>query len=145
MNPSNDLIDLTFEILRHVRKKMVCAPVKDVRPVNFLQMHGLFIISEHEGLTMKELSEHMKVSAPTSTSFVNRLVRSKWIERVSDDKNRKLVRLRLTATGKEVLKEKMQERRGLLHGIVSLLSEQDQKDLARIYRNLLTSLSRHHE
>lgn len=142
MRNSDDLIDLTFEVSRCMRRYMHTL-IMD-KSVNWLQMHALIQLSEQEGITMTEIAQFMKVSAPTATSFVNRLVKLKWIERKSDATNRKLVRLYLTDAGKKILKEKVKQRREIMQKVVTLLSEQDQKDLARIYRNLLLALSRSH-
>ncbi|MBP9773445.1 MAG: MarR family transcriptional regulator [Candidatus Peribacteraceae bacterium] len=141
MKYSNDLIDLTFEVTRHMRKMMVCMD-KDDKSMNWLQMHALSLIADHEGITMKEVATFMKVSAPSATSFVNRLVKMKWVERLTDASNRKLVRLKMTQAGKQMLLEKIAQKKQMMHGIISLLSDEDQAQMVRIYKNLLTSLSR---
>ncbi len=138
---ADHLIDLTFEVTRHMRKVMSSAG-KDDKTMNWLQMHALSLISEHEGITMKEVAAFMKVSAPSATSFVNRLVKMKWIERLTDASNRKLVRLKMTPAGKQMLTEKIAQKKQIMRGIISLLSAEDQAQMIRIYRNLLTSLSR---
>src|SRR5260221_4502922 len=101
MNHSENLIDLTFEVTRFVRKKMASFSSDD-KSVNWLQMHAVLLIAEREGVTMKELAHFMKVSAPSATSFVNRLVKMKWVERIADERNRKLVRLRITSVGQKM-------------------------------------------
>ena len=141
MKHSDDLIDLTFEVSRRMRKVMACAD-KDEKSMNWLQMHALSLISEHEGITMKEVAAFMKISAPSATSFVNRLVKMKWVERVTDVTNRKLVRLRMTDEGKKMLVEKIAQKKNMMRGIIDLLSSDDQEQMIRIYQNLLTSLSR---
>ncbi|MSR86879.1 MarR family transcriptional regulator, partial [Candidatus Peribacteria bacterium] len=63
---------------------------------NLLHIHSLFLISEQEGLTMKEIAKSLHITSPSATSLVNRLVDMKWVGREHDTENRKLVRLRLT-------------------------------------------------
>lgn len=141
MEHSDILIDLTFEVSRLMRRKMASA-TKDDGSMNWLQMNALSLISEHEGVTMKEVAAFMKVSAPSATSFVNRLVKMQWVERTDDVTNRKLVRLKVTQAGKQILTEKIAQKKQMMRGIVSLLSDEDQTDMIRVFRNLLTSLSR---
>ncbi len=107
--------------------------------VNWLQIHALFMINEHGGPTMKELAQTLMVTAPTATSFVNRLVRNKLVDRKADPKNRKLVRLRITTAGRKLMQQKIKERQASMRTIISVLPTKDQNDLIRILERVLDS------
>jgi DNA-binding MarR family transcriptional regulator len=127
-----------FELMRAMRKKMSTSRImnQDACP-NMLQIHVLHMISEHQGITMKEVAGFMKVSSPSATTFVNRLVNLGWVERVADIKNRKLVRLKMTLKGEKVLKDMMTARHKAFELLLSGLPQADQQDFIRILQKLL--------
>lgn len=137
---TDSIMAATLGISRVLRQRMACK-VGDSE-ANFLQMHALVHIREQEGMTMKQLADHLKITSPSATSFVNRLVKLKWVERVTDAENRKLVRLKLTKAGVSMLQTQMNERRNDMRSVLSLLPAKDQKELARILSSLADALQR---
>lgn len=139
---TDDLIDSVFKVMRVVRRQMAC--VKDDEHVNWLQIHSLAFIAEHEGITMKELADRMQVSPPSATSFVGRLVKLQYVERVTDAENRKLVRLKVTPVGREIVGRKLDEKRQKLRHMLSHLSGDDQAHLQRIFTHFLSQCAQSH-
>jgi DNA-binding MarR family transcriptional regulator len=138
---TDQLMAATHSISRSLRQRM--AAYKDSEgDANMLQIHSLVYIREHEGITMKEFAQYLKVTSPSATSFVNRLVKLGWVERFTDDTNRKLVRLRISKKGEGMILTKMKERTAALHQVVSLLPGRDQQELARILTSLAEALRR---
>ena len=134
------LITLSFELGRALRHRMtVCVSGE----VNLLQLHGLAFIGEHPGITMKEFAAKLKITSPSATSFVGRLVRLKLVRRVRDPENRKLVRLALTPAGQRMVHINMQRRRREIARLLSRLSEHDQRELVKILAHLKRALSQH--
>jgi DNA-binding MarR family transcriptional regulator len=111
---------------------------------NMLQIHALLYMRDHEGMTMKQLAEHLKITSPSATSFVNRLVKLKWVERVTDPENRKLVRLRVSNQGNAMLQASMKQRKESMRNVLSLLSPADQESLARILTHLSQAIHTTH-
>src|SRR5665213_2676417 len=113
MNPQQTapdrIITLWMQITRLLHQRMVLLKKEKKSMLNPMQMHALIVIKEHEGLTMKELAQFLRITSPSATSFVNRLVRLKWVKRVSDLTNRKLVRLKLTDSGAKMIAIRMKE------------------------------------
>jgi DNA-binding MarR family transcriptional regulator len=138
---TQDLVDrimgATLGISRTLRQKMAC---KGDEHGNMLQIHALVHIREKEGMTMKEMADYLKITSPSATSFVNRLVKLGWVQRFTDAKNRKLVRLKVSPAGMRMLESKISERKAEMRKVLSLLPAQDQKDLARILSTLSTAL-----
>lgn len=139
-NPIDRVIESTFEIGRIMRHRMKCE-AKDNR-INFLQIHALMLISEQDGITMHELADALHVTSPSATSFVNRLVKMQWLERMHDPHNRKLVRLRVTAKGKALLREKLMLRQKLMREFFSLLGAAEQASLAALHEKLIREYRR---
>jgi DNA-binding MarR family transcriptional regulator len=133
------IVAAALGISRTLRKQMHCKPTEGEG--NMLQVHALMHIREHEGMTMKEVAEHLQITSPSATSFVNRLVKLGWVQRVTDSENRKLVRIKVSEKGDTMLQATMKQRKEHLRGILSLLPTKDQQDLARILTSLAHSLS----
>lgn len=145
MTPSRDaparIIQLWMEISRLLRRKMLKGKTQDPC-MNPMQMHGMLVISEHPDITMTEFATHLHISSPSATSFVDRLVKLKWVERSADQKNRKLVHLRMLPEGRVALEQTMKEHSAVMHDLFSLLAEEDQEQLEHVLKNLKEALAR---
>jgi len=84
----------------HVYSKAILAKAGLSGP----QVWALTILEAHPGLSARELAARMFVHPSTLTGIVERLVRKGAVERVVDRKDRRGVRLSVTATGRRVLK-----------------------------------------
>jgi len=141
--PTDTIINLTFELLRTVRKQFLQKPHMHATDCpSMLQMQVLHMIMEHEGLTMKEVAAFMKVSSPSATSFITRLVNLGLLERVADSKNRKFVRLKITKKGKTQLALKTDMRNKALTNLLSTLTKKDQEDFTRILHALVRTVQK---
>jgi DNA-binding MarR family transcriptional regulator len=63
------------------------------------QWNTLVVIREHENLSVKELAEALKVSAPSASSMVERLVEMGFVNREPSRVDRREVRISLSAAG----------------------------------------------
>ncbi len=129
-----------YEISRIMRQRM---EQQGKERANFLHLHALLIVSEQPGITMKELARALHVTSPSATSLVNRLVKTKLVERRPDPANRKLVRLRITKTGAAQLQEKHRERTAVIRELFGLLTAAEQRTLAVLHEKVLRSYSAH--
>lgn len=125
-----------FPRLMHRRMLHTC---RQNAVANMLQIHALAHLHEQEGMTMTELAKILQVSSPSATSFVNRLVKTGWVERSSDVKNRKLVRLHVTPAGERVLQHTRQARNDVFAEILQALTTEECLAFEQIMRKLLTS------
>lgn len=93
-----------------------------VDPFTCLRVHVLEYILEHQHTEMKELSEFLSITPPSTTSLINRLVRAGSIIRVQDKKDRRKVLLKITPKGKAMLtkgKEHIEEHMGKMFTVLS--------------------------
>jgi DNA-binding MarR family transcriptional regulator len=79
------------------------------------------------------LAENLRVTPPTVTGLVDRLVRSGAVRREEDPKDRRLVRNTLTERGQEVLGEVEREGRTFLGQLFERLSPEQ---LSRLVESL---------
>ena len=97
------------------------------------QIKLLTCFSDRDAFTMTELSRSINVTMPTMTAMVDRLVKSKTIERERDDIDRRVVKVNLTDTGRKVLKKLIRIRREEMEKILMNLNEEEME-------NYLTSI-----
>lgn len=146
MTPKSDtpahIIQLWMEISRLLRRNMTAKGKAADVCMNPMQVHAMMIISDHPNVTMKEFAKHLHISSPSATSFVDRLVKMKLVERCSDPGNRKLIHLNMLPTGRASLDQAMKEHSAAMHDLFSLLSSPDQEQLERILSNLKEALFR---
>lgn len=140
MQALDRIIELTFNLSRLMRHRMLSV-AREGTTVNFLQIHTLAMVNERQGMTMKELADSLHVASPSATSFVNRLESLGWIAREHDQKNRKLVRLRVTPLGAKILREKSRQRTEAIRQALSNLSSAELESLASILEKITLSCS----
>lgn len=140
---TGEIVALWMETARLMKQKFLHAHKGSFNP---LQIFALFVITEHDGLTMKELAQHLRITSPSATSMVNRLVRLGWVKRTADESNRKLVRVIVAPKGKKVFGSMMKHQAQSMGEILSILQPSEQKDFARIlshlHKGLLSQLKR---
>jgi DNA-binding MarR family transcriptional regulator len=92
--------------------------------------------SPPEGNTMGRLSERLHVRQNALTQAADRLVHNGLAERCSDPSDRRVVRLRLTETGRAWMQARRQRRRGHIARLLDCLSEADRSAFLQSVRVL---------
>ncbi|MFH1460123.1 MAG: MarR family transcriptional regulator [Candidatus Omnitrophota bacterium] len=88
----------------------------------------LDLIYTHGPLKMSELSQEIKISLPAMTGLVARLYKMKMVQRISGEKDRRIIRINLTSTGENTVKAFRQQREKIFSEIFSRFSDQERKD-----------------
>lgn len=114
----------------------------DAAQLTILQLHALIFIDRNEAVTMTEVSNHFHISLPTATSLSNKLVTAKLIRRETNKEDRRLVKLVLTAKGKELLTEAMKQRSEKLRNFLSYLSDTQKEQLLHIMQSLVAQIEK---
>ena len=66
------------------------------------QCRALLFLLDHDRSTMSALSSGLAISLSAATGIVDRLLKKKLVERSRDETDRRVVRVRLSNTGREV-------------------------------------------
>jgi DNA-binding MarR family transcriptional regulator len=117
----------------------------DFANLSLLQIQALIFIKRYERVQMSEIAQNFTIELPSATSLVNKLCILKLVERKSDESDRRLVRIVLTRKGEEMLEKVMNERSKNIRKNISILSEDDRKDLLRITKTLLEQMQKMYE
>lgn len=110
-------------LLREFLRRQVGAISQgSITPQQILVMEILFNQQESR---MKDLAQALGVSMATMTGIVDRLVRHNFVERIFDQKDRRIIKTRLTLKGKALLKKYLQKKRNLILDVFSKLSSEE--------------------
>ena len=133
---ADSIIAATFQISRLLRRKITRTET-GAKGINMLQLYALSYIKEQCKTTMKAFADHMQVSPPSATSFIDRLVKMGLVKRLPGRTNRKIVQLKLTPFGNITLTKTLLQKQQIFRPIVEALSKNDQRHMLRILQAIL--------
>ncbi|MFH0912725.1 MAG: MarR family transcriptional regulator [Candidatus Omnitrophota bacterium] len=81
---------------------------------------------------MTDMARFMQVTTAAMTGIIDRLVRDSYCTRVYNSEDRRIVKIKLTAKGNELVKKINAQKRQMLIDIFGKISEEDRKDYLRI-------------
>lgn len=99
--------------------------------ISSLQFNALLTIREFGPLTMGDLCKKLFVACSTATDLADRMERSELAERMRDEKDRRVVKLKLSARGNEVVETVIAERRSFLGEVLRDYTEAEYKELLK--------------
>lgn len=132
MKNIDELVELVFTLSRITRGG---AEEKNSY-LSYIQFQALSFLLKHKNPTMKEVSLHVHITAPSTTILVNNLVRMKLVSRINDESDRRIIRLIITTSGKKELEKGLITAKKHLKKVFSKLSKRDGHNLTRILMKL---------
>jgi len=96
------------------------------------QLLILEYLSRQGASKMTDLAKFMHVTTAASTGIVERLVRLGYVQRIYDQEDRRIVKIKLNTKGTEILKKIIQQRTQSMTKVFSQISEDDRADYLRI-------------
>lgn len=121
--------ELIYRLEENFRK--VCYKIKlkgreilndfDITPPQF---QALLLINKNGALTIGELSNQMYLACSTVTDLLDRMERNDLVMRVKDEKDRRIVRIKMLEKGDVLIAGVMENRRNYIREIVGDLDEE---------------------
>lgn len=108
--------------------------------ITLVQFHALLAIKE-KPLTMGELCEALGVASSTATELVDRMEQNGLVERLRDQEDRRVVRIKLLEHGKEVFEKVARRREAFLAEALDKLPHENAAMLLSLLRKLHWALS----
>ena len=108
-------------------------------PEFLFRIFGL-LSQNQEPITMSELSSTLNVPMSTATRIVDGLVKNNMAERIPDPKDRRIVRVRMSKTGRELYQMGMAYIRQRSEKLLKGFTAEEQKELLRLMNKLLDAL-----
>lgn len=122
-------------LLPQIAKNLrLAALIENVHPgLTTPQLLLLLILdqADRSALTMSELARELGVTLPTATGIVQRLIRPGLVVRVREERDRRLVFVSLTASGRRVVRRLLRQFEDLVAEILGGLSDAGQASISR--------------
>ena len=134
------LVSMIFTTSRLIRERS--GNQEKIDPFSILQLETLRYVDEKENPSMREIADYLCITAPSATSLINTLVKSKRLLRIHGKADRRLVRLAITPKGKEALVIGFKKIRKRMQTILSNLDEKEKADLIMILGKLSQAYSK---
>jgi DNA-binding MarR family transcriptional regulator len=100
------------------------------------QLRVLTIIAGNRHTNMSRLAEALDVALPNATGIVGRLAERGIVERRHGEEDRRVVLVRLTESGRELIAEMEGARRARLHRLISTMNDEQQERLMQVVHDL---------
>lgn len=104
-----------------------------------LQVEALKYIQSNSDSTVGSLAHELAMSLSSTTQLTNRLVDKEWIVRETNQKDRRVIGLRLTKLGKEQMRVCMDRMFSSHFKILASVPESDLREMIRIFENIANS------
>lgn len=102
-SPSNVLTESIDQLTRRIEEIEVNAiENSDLSNLTRRQIYYLGVINQMGNPTLSELALQLKLSKPSITAIVDKMVKGGYLERVSSDSDRRVSHLHLADKGKEI-------------------------------------------
>lgn len=106
------------------------------------QMYFLGVLDHQSGgeAALKELERHFRVAQSTAAGVAARLEKKGLVESVPDENDRRVKRVRITATGRETLRRAVETMEQGERQMLSPLTQSEQETLITLLRKVHSSL-----
>jgi len=105
-----------------------------------VQLMSLHFINQNDNCKTSDIAIYHSVSPPDATRIVETLVKKGFVERINDEKDRRIIRLKISEEGKKVFKIISQELALHFSKILEKMDEQDAEALLRGMKALSNTL-----
>ena len=92
-------------------------------------------------IRMTDVSRNLAISKPAATQAVNRLVEQGWLERVSDENDRRVVYIQATGEGRRQFEQELERILSMADRVVSRMGEGEAQRLAVLLGEFFNALS----
>jgi len=131
---TDDLITLIFNTSQILREKARAS--NKANNGSFLHIQTLHYIKGHEGILMRDVSGYLHITPPSATSLINWLVKKDLVKRIVDATDRRTIKLLVTPSGIELLKESFKKMSSIVEKEINKLSEKEKENFIIILKKI---------
>ena len=112
--------------------------IKELKPSEFMVLHTVkhsFLDGEN-GLMVSDISDILKIARPTVTQLVNSLQRKGFLDKCTDEHDKRVVRINLSEKGKTLAKQGADEFYKRFEGLAEHLGDKKSLELANLLQEV---------
>jgi MarR family transcriptional regulator, organic hydroperoxide resistance regulator len=128
------LISLILNTIKMVHEQTIGANKLD--PFTFMRLKTLRFVSENPESSMKDIARYFHITPPSATSIINALVKMRYVKRIYDASDRRMIRLQITAEGRKNLKDGFKEVGRRIKKTLSALNSKEKKEFTKIMEKI---------
>ena len=136
---SRELVEMMPLVFREIAKREDNELTRG--KISFPQMVALDLVSRKPQVTMTYLAGVLSIKTSSATVLVDRLIRQRMLIRKRDEKDRRLVWVMITARGKKVVRQIMEQKRKSMRSMLAVLTDKEREQylaaVKKIQANLL--------
>ncbi len=121
------------ELLRHQTKDFYKTKIT---PPQFIVLD---LLDRHGECKMSVLAQFINVTTAAMTGIVDRLVRDGYVTRITDPKDRRVIKARLTVKGSNAVRKMSDQRKKISMKLFGMISQEEREE----YLNILTHVRDH--
>jgi DNA-binding MarR family transcriptional regulator len=110
--------------------------------ITMQQFMVLKLIAEKENPRMTDLAEELGVTMGNMTAMAERLIKHGYVVRKDDPEDRRIVRICLTAAGKDLMVKASDKKKKTMEMIIGKISQEDRTSLRKIMEKLASAVGR---
>ena len=130
----NTLLVETFNAILKVEEQSLRRATKE--SVTVTELHLLDAVAQDDQATISSLAAVTRVTVSTMTIAINRLEAQRYVERVRETADRRVVRVRLTEHGRALAYAHQRFHRRMARAVVDGMPEEELNALTRAMENL---------
>jgi DNA-binding MarR family transcriptional regulator len=137
-NDPDEIIIPFFNVFKLFKRRM--KGFSDIT-MSIMEVGALHYISKKGHVTMKELSEFLEITPPSTTALIDKMIKINILKRSFNEDDRRSVILSLTKKGEEMFKKAKAEKIKIGKEIFSCLNEKEYLELHLIFKKILKKAS----
>jgi len=110
--------------------------------ISFQHLQILYKLNKYGALPMSEIGKKMSISKSNMTFLVDKLIGEKMVERLSDEKDRRIIYIALTDKGRKSMGEYMALVKNNIKSKLSSLQDEDVEQLSVSLQNIKKIVSK---
>jgi DNA-binding MarR family transcriptional regulator len=134
----DEIILSFFNIFNVFKKRMRGLPNIDL---NVTEVGALHFVNKKGHTTMKDLSEFLEISPPSTTVLIDKMIKSNILKRSFSEDDRRNVILSFTSKGEEMFKKAKVEKIKILKEIFSCLNKKEHLELRLISQKMFKGIN----
>lgn len=131
---NSSIVDAMFRMFKAMKNTMSYNSKSS--HLTMVQFEALIFIKKNKEVQMRDISKNFRITMPTATSLMDKLIKMKYAQRRNDSKDRRIVKISLTKQGEKLMHDAMIQRRNKINKLLSYLSQEDKKQLFRILESV---------
>lgn len=137
-DPTSEILLILPELSRRLRP--LPRQAGDANRASLAQVKAMNHLAQHGQQTMSELARGLDISLPAATDLVDRMLAAGAVERVRDERDRRIVLVRLSPAAHERMKPLIEYRRRAVRDVLEQLGENEAEIFMRGLRLLADAL-----